>query len=65
MKIIKNVYIIKYIAYYENSDPNYPIYEIYQDFYFLDYETALNYAKLRKLKDFEIERLTLGALNKN
>lgn len=67
MKIIKNIYIIKCLAYYKNYNPNDPVYEIYQDFYFFDYETALNYAKLKGLKyeDFEIERLTLGALSKD
>lgn len=67
MRIKKEIYIIKYTSGYANFNPCEPIIQIYQDMFFYEYETALNYAKLKGLKydEFEIERLILGAISKD
>lgn len=59
---MNRVYIIKYINGYNHGNPWEPNIEIYEDLFFNDYETALNYAKLYLNKDdeFEIDTLNLG-----
>ena len=66
MRIKKEVYIIMYVSSYNHGNPFDPNIVILDDMFFYEYETALNYAKMKNLKceDFEIERLILGALSK-
>lgn len=66
-KIIKDIYVIMYISSYNHGNPCEPEFAIFEDKFFYEYETALNYAKLKNLKydEYEIERLELGAIRKN
>ena len=66
-RIIKNIYVIMYISSYKHGNPYEPEFIIFEDKFFYEYETALNYAKFRDLKydEYEIERLELGAIGKN
>lgn len=59
---MNRVYIIKYIEGYNHGNPCDPNIEIYEDLFFYDYETALDYAKLhlKKSDEFEIDTLNLG-----
>jgi hypothetical protein len=67
MRIKKEVYVIMYVSSYNHGNPCDQNITIYQDMFFYEYETALNYAKLKGLKydEFEIERLILGAISKD
>lgn len=56
---MQTIYIIKYIAFFRNRDPYDPEVEIYDDVYFEDYQTAVDFAKQEGLKIFEIETLNL------
>lgn len=56
---MQKVYVIKYVSYYKYGDPNDPIIEIYDDLYFKDYKTALNYAKNNNIENFDIDTLNL------
>lgn len=56
---MQRVYIIKYIAFFRNRDPFDPEVEIYEDLYFDDYQTALDFAKQESLKVYEIVSLDL------
>ena len=56
---MKTIYIIKYIAFFRNYDPSEPEVEIYEDLYFEDYQTALDFAKQECLKVYEIVSLNL------
>lgn len=56
------IYYIKYIAYYQYSDPDAPIYEILDNIYFQSVEDAKKYIKENtKLKndEYKIESLKL------
>lgn len=56
---MQTIYIIKYIAFFRNYDPSEPEVEIYEDLYFEDYKTALDFAKQECLKVYEIVSLNL------
>ena len=56
---MQKVYVIKYVAFYRNSDPFDPEVEIYDDLFFEDYQTAFDFAKECGLKVFEIDTLNV------
>ena len=56
---MQRIYIIKYIAFFRNYNPSEPEVEIYEDLYFEDYQTALDFAKQEGLKVYEIVSLNL------
>ena len=56
---MEKVYVIKYIAFFRNYDPSEPEVEIFEDLYFEDYQTAVDFAKQEGLKIFEIDTLNL------
>lgn len=56
------IYYIDYI--YDYRDCQYALREIFENKFFYEYDTALNYAKLKGLEEYDIEELTLGAISK-
>lgn len=56
------IYYIDYI--YDYRDCEYALREIFENKFFYDRDTAYNYAKLKGLNEYDIEELTLGAINK-
>lgn len=64
---MQKIYIIKYIAFFRNGDPFDPEVDIYDDLYFEDYQTAVDFAKQEGLKicDFEVVSLNLYKKKEN